>query len=120
MTADAADECLLLTRRCDTENMDVSELAGYCSEFVANVVDLFGPNRGCLSRPTYTQLVLSFLEVGLVWQVEPGKVSSLAAASNEDIDACLAVMSSWLPLAAATVRAEFPGYELAQVSPSSP
>eukprot|EP00974_Lingulodinium_polyedra_P064715 6252632-Lingulodinium_polyedra.AAC.1 len=46
--------------------------------------------------------------------VVAGKHYSLTAASDASIESCFDIMSSWLPLAAETVQAEFPGYELAQ------
>ena len=113
MCADASDECLLLTRMCDREDIDVTELANHCADFLLNIRDMFGENRSCLHRETYTKLMIGMLKTDLVWVVS-GKQYSLTAASDASINACFDIMMSWLPLAAETVQAEFPGYELAQ------
>ena len=113
MAADAADECLLLTRFCDDQSMDLTVLGEHCASFLANILDLFGAARNCLRRPTYTKLVYETLSNGFAWTLG-NKAYSLVKPSAEDVDWCFSVMSSWLPLAAETVRAEFPGYELAQ------
>ena len=113
MAADASDECLLLTRFCDDQDMDLTVLGEHTASFLANILDLFGAKRSCLNRPTYTKLVYETLSNGFAWTLG-NKAYSLVKPPPEDVDWCFSVMSSWLPLAAETVSAEFPGYELAQ------
>ena len=113
MMADAADECMLLLRFCDNEAMDVTALCDQISSFLARVNGLFGAGAECLVRVGYTRLLLEQLKAPLVW-VMRNKSFVLSAPSANDIAFCLDHMRSWMKLALAELRAEFPDFVMAQ------
>ena len=69
MLADAADEGMALTRFCDCEALDVAALSGRISAFLDRLVNLFGPNRACLTAPGYTKHMLETLKHPMTWMM---------------------------------------------------
>ena len=59
MCADIADDMLLLTRFCDSEDMDITLLTERVADCLSNLDALFGTRRECLRRPGYTRLMLA-------------------------------------------------------------
>ena len=119
MLADAADEAMALLRYCDTEQMDVASLSDNICEFLARVTHLFGQRRACLTTVGYTLYCLHTLREPLVWAMR-GRMYSITTPTDADIEFCLGHMRSWLKLADAELRCEFPDFEVAQAAPVQP
>ena len=53
----------------DNEKTQTSLVATYISYFLSNVLDLFGPNRKFLRRPSYTAFLLAAMETPIMWVI---------------------------------------------------
>ena len=113
MLADAADEAMALTRFCDSEGMDVSELPAQISSFLDRVTTLFGPRRYSLECTSYTSTMMHTLQDPIVWAIGT-RQQNLRAPTPSELDTCFAHMQAWLILAQQTIQVEFPSWEVAQ------
>ena len=113
MLADAADEGMALTRFCDKEGMDVAALSGRIACFLDRIVNLFGPNRACLTSPGYTKLMSETLQHPITWVIGDRPYGTRPP-SPADLAFCFGRMQAWCHLAKAEIAAEFPDWELAQ------
>ena len=104
MLADAADEAMALTRFCDSEGMDVSELPAQISSFLDRVTTLFGPRRYSLECTSYTSTMMHTLQDPIVWAIGT-RQQNLRAPTPSELDTCFAHMQAWLILAQQTIHA---------------
>jgi hypothetical protein len=125
MMADAGDEAARVVRFFDTKDHDIAETLQVLGRFLHNIDCLF-LRRGCLelrtdndSRPgTYTAYALDLLNSAsqLVFysgrQTVRKNLGGPGAITPEILDSCIARLAAWVRLTSATVRAEFPDWDV--------
>ncbi|CAK0880248.1 unnamed protein product [Prorocentrum cordatum] len=127
MMAGASDQAMQLTRILDDESANPAILNREVLAFNLSITGLFGSSCGCLSVFGYTTMMLKLLKIPIAWQVYGASyhIGDEAGVSVDIIDKCIARMRSYIVLARAALKAEFPTFELAQdnwainASPSS-
>ena len=127
MLADAGDEAAMTVRFFDSKDHDIADAPHVLSAFLQRVNALFLDRRGCLSPVefsdgqchTYTSYALDMLRSeARVLTLQQGRqavtrsVGGPSSVSDELLERCLGRMAAWVRLAAATVRAEFPDWEV--------
>ena len=116
MMADAADQSLWLTRLLDAERTDPALLHKEVHNFnLANTALFTG--RGCVNTFGYTSVMLDILKTQVVYVVGNSTYSIGCETGVPDyiINQCLDRMKAYVVLARATLAAEFPSFELAEV-----
>eukprot|EP00959_Pyramimonas_sp_CCMP1952_P358719 7511179-Pyramimonas_sp.AAC.2 len=115
MMADASDQAMALTRSMDTEKLDPASLNAEIHAFNLSITALFCENQ-CLVVFGYTSTMLALLKKQLVWQVgnETCVLGDESGVRDDVIERCLGRMRSWIILARASLRAEFPSWEISQ------
>jgi hypothetical protein len=117
LMADAEDEGLLLTRQVDSEDVDISQIAPFVSQFVNKISALFGGSvetAQCWTVPGYTKYALQLLSRPQVFFVgnETKTLGGPGHPSKDVCQRCLARMQAWVRLARQVVKSEFPTYEV--------
>jgi len=109
MMADAADECMILTRFLDKDTFDVGAMRVEFEQFNNRIKDLF-LHKMCL-KSGYTQVALDFLKHARVLQV-PGQalrtLGSKSGADEQNVLLALARMVNWVTLTRRISSTEFP------------
>ena len=109
MMADAADECMILTRFLDKDTFDVGAMRVELEQFNNRVNDLF-LHKTCL-KSGYTQVALDFLKHPRVLQV-PGQalrtLGSKSGVDEQNVLLALARMVNWVTLTQRISSTEFP------------
>ena len=116
MMAGAADQSLWLTRLLDAEDTYPALLHAELQSFTMANDALFS-GRGCLHTFGYTSVMLQILKKQVVFVVGNSTccIGCEAGVPDDTIDRCLDRMKAYAVLARATLAAEFPCFELAQV-----
>ena len=114
MLADAGDECMRVTRYYDNETLAVSETSTVLSTCLASIKTLFVDGR-CTSCG-YTGVMRGSLNATRTCPLKSGAkaIGGAGAVTDRIVKRCLQRMSCWVKLASASVRAEFPHWELLQ------
>jgi len=114
MLADAADEGLRFTRFCDSEGMDLGDLAGEVHSFISRITFLFV--HGQAVQAGFTKCMLDAIKrVRIVFLGKrPLAIGDAGGASQAVVDACFARMACWVRLCISILRAEFPAFEVVQ------
>ena len=127
MLADAGDEAAMTIRFFDSKDHDIADAPHVLSAFLQRIAALFLDRRGCLSPVsfgdgqchTYTSYALDMLRSeASVLTIQQGRktvtrsIGGPSSVSDELLERCLGRMAAWVRLAAATVRAEFPDWEV--------
>ena len=118
MMADVADEGMCLTRLLDNEDVDTACLKSEVALFSRKIDALFGKNKRCLTVFGYTSVMMDLLKEYVVWHVN-GKSRSIGfeqGVPREIVDRCFQRMRSYAVLAHAALEAEFPSFEMSQVT----
>ena len=118
MMADVADEGMCLTRLLDNEDVDAASLNSEVMLFSRKIDALFGESKRCLTVFGYTSVMMDLLKEYVVWHVN-GKSRSIGfehGVPHEIVDRCLQRMRSYAVLARAALEAEFPSFEMSQVT----
>ena len=114
MLADAALECLLLTRQMDTEDSDPILLHGRVRDFLQNIQKLF-IDQHCINTGM-TKRMITEIKKQRMWfdKSSPSYIGSGEGIDPEGLAECLRHMAAWVSLSAKVVTAEFPNFETAQ------
>ena len=115
MMADAGDECLILVRFLESESFDKSMLAPELDTFMHRIKILFNEKQ-CLSTG-YTKHMLSILKNPITVFLKDSQPKVLGCKGGPTTDLaqrCLQRLSNWCNLALATLRSEFPNFEILQ------
>ena len=118
MMADVADEGMCLTRLLDNEEVDAAILNSEVNLFIRKVDALFGEGERCLNIFGYTSVMLNLLKEYVVWHVN-GDTRSIGfehGVPRDIVDRCIQRMRSYVVLARAALAAEFPSFEISQVT----
>ena len=109
MMADAADECMILTRFLDKDTFDVGAMRVELARFLNRIDNLF-THKSCL-KCGYTQVAVDFLKQSRVLQI-PGQVlrtlGSKSGAAERDVLWALARMVNWVKVTRQISLTEFP------------
>ena len=109
MMADAADECMILTRFLDKDTFDVGAMRVELVQFLNRINQLF-TQKACL-KCGYTQVALDFLKQPRVLQV-PGQVlrtlGSKSGADERHVLSALARLVNWVTVTRQISATEFP------------
>jgi len=111
MLADAADESIILLRIVDAEMMSPETLADDIGSYVDRIRLLF-VGRKALEIPGYTKFALDMARSAPKTFLVGPTPKSIAGISQAELDRCFGRMVAWVELATATVRAEFPSFEV--------
>lgn len=114
LLADAGDEASAHLRFCDSENADTAELAKHNKQLMQRIVCLFGP-EGRAFECGYSKFILENLRRAPVVVHVDGKIKSIGGADQVPdslLRKCLCRMAAWCRLAQATLRAEFPDFDV--------
>ena len=116
MLADAADEMLMFTRLCDTENLDSAELHLQLETSIARATLLFCREQ-CLSIPEcHAARMHALLRSNTVsFMVTRGRTSFPKCLGKPDaatVQGCLGLLSRWVGMLRASAEAEFPNFTL--------
>ena len=114
LLADAAAENLALVRVFDVEAFDKTTVRQALDTFLAKVTFLFmDPHRGCLETTSFTSFALNLLRERNVTIVVDNDAHSLGGeVGGAILDRCFARMQAWVQMARATLKAEFPSFEI--------
>ena len=118
MMADVADEGMCLTRVLDNEDVDTASLNSEVFLFSQKINALFGESKRCLTIFGYTSVMLNLLKEYVVWHIN-GRSRSIGfenAVPRDIVDRCIQRMRSYMVLARAALEAEFPSFEISQVT----
>ena len=118
MMADVADEGMCLTRLLDCEDVDPAVLNQEVFLFSKKIGVMFGDQRRCLNIFGYTSVMLDLLKEHVVWYVN-GHMRSIGyerGVPGDVVDRCIQRMRSYVVLARAALAAEFPSFEISQVT----
>ena len=118
MMADVADEGMCLTRLLDTEDVDTASLNSEVLLFIRKVDALFGESERCLNIFGYTSVMLNLLKEYVVWHVNDNSrsIGFEHGVPRDIVDRCIQRMRSYVVLAHAALAAEFPSFEISQVT----
>ena len=114
MYCDGGDEIFTFLRFWDTEKMDPARLAQRIHSMVVKLHFMF-VKRQCLTSG-FTQHMLQQLKHPRSFSTRAGPmtIGSASGVPHHVVERCLQRMCSWLVLVVATVRAEFPSWQLVQ------
>ena len=117
MLADAADSSLAVTRVLDAEDTDPARVCDTISLYLDNIRGLFDQGK-VLEVFGYTNTMLKTLSRPLVFQLGGSHrtLGSEAGVAADIQERCLKRMQAWTKLAASAIEAEFPAFEITQVS----
>ena len=112
MLADAADECLLLTRFFDTERSDISLMHAEIGSFLQRVDSLFV--KGQCVDCGFTHLMLQQLKRPYVWFSSklPETIGSGSGVPADVLRNCLQEMAAWSGICVKVIQTEFPSFDL--------
>ena len=115
MLADASDQSLAITRVMDSENVDPARMHKVLHEFNMAVTALFCDKK-CLSIFGYTKVMLRLLRETVVWHVgnDTYSIGDERGVPEDVVERCIQRMASWVILARAALKAEFPSWEIGQ------
>ena len=115
MMADASDQSMALTRSMDTEKLDPASSNAEIQTFNLSITALFCETQ-CLVVFGYTSTMLALLKNQLVFQVgnETCVLGDESRVPKDVIERCLGRTRSWIILARASLKAEFPSWEISQ------
>lgn len=125
MLADAGDEVAQVVRFFDAKDHDISQAPAVLGSFIRRIAELF-VNGGCLKPVnvdgkdchTYTSYAIDAMQEAVLITTQEGRATKTrslggpGAVTDEMIELCMSRMASWVRLAIATVRAEFPDWEV--------
>lgn len=110
LAADAAATCLELTRCCDSEGFDISQLNSHARQFGASIHMLFIEEK-VFELPTYTKQVMDALESSPIQIVHSGRAKEIRV-SNREKCAALKVLKEWAVASEKTLATEFPSWDI--------
>ena len=118
MMADVADEGMCLTRLLDSEDVDTACLNSEVLLFIRKVEALFGENERCLTIFGYTSVMMNLLNEYVVWHVndDSRSIGFEHGVPRDIVNRCMDRMRSYVVLAHAALSAEFPSFEMNQVT----
>ena len=118
MMADVADEGMCLTRLLDNEDVDTASLNSEVLLFIRKVDALFGESERCLNMFGCTSVMLDLLKEHVVWHVNDNSrsIGFEHGVPRDIVDRCIQRMRSYVVLAHAALAAEFPSFEVSQVT----
>ena len=113
LLSDAMDECMLLIRSVDCEEVDVAEVPQQIQGFVDRLHALFGSERRALSVPGYTKHVIDLLTDGKVAFFVDNEFRRLRVINAQAaLDRIFDRMRCWMNLVLETLRTEWPHFSL--------
>ena len=118
MMADVADEGMCLTRLLDNEDVDTASLNSEVLLFIRKIDALFGERKRCLNIFGYTSVMMDLLKEYVVWYVNDNSrsIGFEHGVPRDMVDRCIERMRSYAVLARAALAAEFPSFEMSQVT----
>jgi hypothetical protein len=115
LLSDGMDECMMLIRSVDKENVDVSLIPLEVQGFVDHLQALFGPDRCALKTPGFAKHVADLLSPtsGISYMLG-GKVHhiKLPTEIRPMMDRVFRRMGCWMNLVLEVLRTEWPDYTL--------
>lgn len=118
MMADVADEGMCLTRTLDNEDVDAATLNSEVLLFTKKIDALFGERKRCLDIFGYTSVMMNVLKEYVVWHVNDTSrsIGFEHGVPHNIVDKCIQRMRTYVVLARAALAAEFPSFEISQVT----
>ncbi len=113
MLADAADECLMITRAFDVETVDTAVAHAEADKFVKAVQTLF-VQQACCDVQGHTKVALDAILKQKVWfdAGMPRTIGLPHGLPPAELASALSRMAAWTALAVTVVRTEFPDLEV--------
>ena len=86
--------------------------------FIRKVEALFGESKRCLTIFGYTSVMMNLLKEYVVWHVngDSRSIGFERGVPRDIVDRCMERMRSYVVLARAALSAEFPSFEMSQVT----
>ena len=115
LCADASHEGLRFTRYADDGDMDIADAPCECAEFVQRVQMLFVSGK-VVNLPTFTRFAIENLKRAKLVFIEgrPKSIGGPGHPKQSAIDNLLGKMIVWTKLVIASVRVEFPCWDIVQ------